>query len=214
MAALSAAGAAAAGLASAPAAQAAILYTDVADLTYNISSTGSIYFDLDQSSGVAPFASLSNFTGADFRLYGTSGNAEKPRIVGLNASSQIANSSDVTYLVNKFAANSPIGASYWLSSVGYLENNNSGYWQGNSGDAYLGLRLNAGGSNYRYGWARINYNDDPANSITLKDFAIEQNINIPILAGAGAGAVPEPGRAVLLALGLGGAALRRRRKAA
>jgi hypothetical protein len=211
MAALSAAGAAAAGLASAPAAQAAILYTDVADLTYNISSTGSIYFDLDQSSGVAPFASLSNFTGADFRLYGTSGNAEKPRIVGLNASSQIANSSDVTYLVNKFAANSPIGASYWLSSVGYLENNNSGYWQGNSGDAYLGLRLNAGGSNYRYGWARINYNDT-ANTNTLKDFAIEQTLNTPILAGAGA--VPEPGRAVLLALGLGGAALRRRRKAA
>ena len=110
-----------------------------------------------------------------------------------------------------FAFNAPISASYWLNGVGYLENGGTGYWQGFSGDAYLGLRLNAGGSNYRYGWARVNYND-PANTLTLKDFAIEQNINTTILAGAGA--VPEPSRALLLALGLGGAALRRRRKAA
>lgn len=212
MAALSAAGAAAAGLASAPAAQAAILYTDVEDLTYNISSTGSIYFDLDQSSGVAPFASLSNFTGADFRLYGTSGNAERPRIAGTSASNQFANDS-ASYLVPKFAANSSIAASsalYWPSSGGFLEFSGSGYWQGNSEDAYLGLRLDAGSGNFRYGWARINYNDT-ANTNTLKDFAIEQTLNTPILAGAGA--VPEPGRALLLALGLGGAALRRRRKA-
>lgn len=208
MAALSAAGAAAAGLASVPFARAAVLYTDIADFTYSISS-GNLYFDLDRSSGGPTFASNLNFTGADFHLFGYLGNNEKPSIEGTNSSNQIAISSDVSFLANMFAANSPIAASHWLSGVGYLENGGTGYWHGFSGDAYLGLRLNAGAGNYRYGWARINYNDT-TNTNTLKDFAIEQNINTTILAGA----VPEPSRALLLALGLGGAALRRRRKAA
>lgn len=210
---LSAAGAAAAGLASVPSAQAAILYTDFADLTYNISS-GNIYLDLDRSSGGPLFASASSFGGADFHLFGYNNNNEKPSIEGTNSSNQIAISSNVSYLVNQFAANSLIAASYWLSGVGYLENGGTGYWQGISPtqDTYIGLRLNAGSGNFNYGWARVTYNDT-LNTLTLKDFAIEQTSNTGINAGVGA-AVPEPGRALLLALGLGGAALRRRRKAA
>ncbi len=76
-------------------------------------------------------------------------------------------------------------------------------------NGFVGLRFQITGSTH-YGWARFTYDDATTGNLTLHDFAYddvaEQSIN--------AGAIPEPGSALLALAGLGGAALRRRRKAA
>ena len=217
MATLSAAGAAVASLASAPSSEAAALYTDNADLTLLATFGTGIYFDLDQSSAGPTYASNLNFAGQDFRLYfyrggSLGGETEKPSIVGATSAAQAASSG---IYASRLAANALISSSLsFSSSYRYLERSGSGPWQNSFGDAYLGLRIDAGGGDFRYGWARVSYSD-AANSMTLKDFAIEQQLNTGILAGDTVGApapVPEPGRMMLLALGIGGAALRRRRK--
>jgi hypothetical protein len=173
-----------------------------------ITTGGKVYFDLDRSGG----GPSSYYAGADFYASFLFSMPEKPLLNGGFGGGPGRHSlSDGGNNALRLALNSPITPSGSWVSFPYLEKNNVGPWQGTAGDAYLGLRLDAGSGNFRYGWARIDYND-AANSITLKDFAIEQTLNTPILAGD-VGAVPEPGRALLLALGLGGAALRRRRKA-
>ena len=79
------------------------------------------------------------------------------------------------------------------------------------GDAFVPLRINAGGGNYNYGWANINfiYNGDETFSSRITGFAFEDQINTPIEAGA----VPEPSTYALLALaGLFGAAVWHQRR--
>ena len=213
---LSAAGAAAAGLSCAPSAQAAVLYTDIADLTCSPSGTSTIFFDLDNSSGGPLFASPTTFSGYDFRLSfypGIFSATEKPAINGSLSGYILADGA----FAGKLASGSPIGAASTFArtldldvSAGAAGALPGGPWDGTVGDAYLGLRLDAGGGSFKYGWARIDYND-AANTLTLKDFALEQSLNTTINAGS---TVPEPSHGLLLALGLGGAALRRSRKAA
>lgn len=114
---------------------------------------------------------------------------------------------------------SSLGATWSGNAVRHLEYNGSGNSNGNwdgggMGFAALRIESNSSPGNYNYGWARINYDDTNA-TITLLDFAYETTMNQSIIAGdTGSGVVPEPSRALLLALGLGGAALRRRRQKA
>ncbi len=198
-------------LAAASTASAAIVVTDVSALPLTISTdatlTQSIYFDLDHSGGGSgPFAGTSEVAvpGYDFQIraqYGNSTMTEKP-VIGVNDSGVVD---------GKLAENDLIGAgSSWSPLTTYeLERDNVGPWQGTNGEGYLGLRLGSVGPDYLYGWALIDYQDD-ANTLTLKSFAYETELNQGILAGASA--VPEPENAAALAAMLSGSLLLRTRR--
>lgn len=74
-------------------------------------------------------------------------------------------------------------------------------------NAYYGIRADAGGGNYNYGWAQVS---TTLSSATLVQLAFETTANTAIKAGAGA--VPEPSSLALVALAGGGAARLRTRK--
>lgn len=82
----------------------------------------------------------------------------------------------------------------------------------NLSNVYLGLKIDAGGGNFNYGWVRFSTGPDSPpfgpTSITVLDAAYETTQNAGILVGA----VPEPSTAALLTLAGGAVALRRRRK--
>ena len=193
--------------ASVPSAQAGIniLYTDFPDLTMDV-VTQNIQFDLDHS-GAAPYATLnpsSTPLTKDFVLAWSGAATEN--VGALPA----LNKAIAGYYILKLSAGATIDSTLpWISGPTYFEFYDVGNWQG-GGEGYVGLRIQTG-ANFNYGWARVNYND-PANQMTLKDFAIERTLNTPILAGDTT-SVPEPSSALLLALGAGGMALRRRREA-
>ena len=191
--------------ASVPSAQAGIniLYTDIPDLNMDL-VTQTIQFDLDHS-GAAPYAQFNVPTaGNDFRLEGSGAATENVGAQGR------ANATIAGYYILKLSAGATIDSSLpWTAGPTYFEFYNTGIWQG-GGEGYIGLRIQTG-ANFNYGWARINY-DDAGNRMTLEDFAIERTNNLAILAGDTT-SVPEPSSALLLALGAGGMALRRRREA-
>ena len=191
----------------APSADASALYTDIADLTMSTVNEV-INFDLDHS-GASPYAALNAMpAGADFQLRSTGSTDVTTAIhFGGAAHAQIAG-----YYILKLAAGATIDASLpWDAGTTYFEFFDTGNWQGGA-DAYIGLRIQ-NGANFNYGWAHVNY-DDAGNQMTLKEFAIEQVANAPFSAGDTVGLpVPEPGTALLLAIGAGGMAMRRRREA-
>ncbi len=195
----------AAGFAAAPHANAAIDYYDPADLTISLGG-GSIYFDLDDSAG-GTLASTSSFTGADFRLNFPE-YTEQPGIFTWQGNSQFHYVYSGNYFAPKLAFNDSInlGSGFLVHfAFGSLEYY-GGPWDG-GGEGYLGLRLQDG-SSYRYGWARVNY-DDADDQLTLLDFAIERTLDTSINAGA----IPEPNHALLaLAAGAAGLGAWRRRK--
>lgn len=198
-------------LAAASTASAAIVVTDVSALPLTISTDSSldqsIFFDLDHSGGGSgPFAGTSAVAlpGVDFRIYAISGfdpTTEKP-VIGFNDSGVVD---------GKLAADDLIGAgSSWSPMTLYeLEDEDVGPWQGINGEGYLGLRLGATGPDSLYGWALIDY-QDTANTLTLKSFAYETELDQPILAGVTA--VPEPENAAMLAAMLSGSLLIRTRR--
>lgn len=74
-------------------------------------------------------------------------------------------------------------------------------------EGYFGIKLSQG-ANTHYGWARMTVND--SGSGTLHDWAYNATAGEGLYAGTQL-AVPEPSRAVLLAAGLLGLVMRRRR---
>ncbi len=74
--------------------------------------------------------------------------------------------------------------------------------------SYMGFRA-FNGSGYLYGWLEVTWDSTGAGQWQILSGAYESTINTAIAAGQGAASVPAPSPASLLALIVGGAALRR-----
>lgn len=212
-------------------ARSAVLYFNPADLTVDDTTAGTpgagIYWDLD-GSGLPPEARLSNFIGSDFALYFWE---PSPGAYLISLDAGIDHQQQVSGFISSGLSGSKVAKEYvqdeligpsatWFSYDGtyaadleYTGGSATGdpgddEWDG-TGTGFLGLRLNSG-SGFRYGWARISYNNAVGtHTVTLHDFAIwdvgDENKAL------GAGQVPEPGRAVLVWLGVVAMLVRRRR---
>jgi len=200
----------------APAAEAQIVYTNAANIT-TPSAASYLVFELG-SNGNPGSASTTFFSAAQFAL-SFDGSLDTPQL-GIRAANSAYFNPGSPWLEN-FSLNTAIspGLDWYVFAFDFsiFINNNtsaynsyvaSNYWvAGTTG--YVGLRIGAGGSDYRYGWAQISYNND--RSLSLHDFAYEQSINTAI--NAGAGAIPEPSTyAALAGLLAGGAAFYAKRR--
>jgi hypothetical protein len=124
------------------------------------------------------------------------------------------------YLMSQLASGATIDAgTTWLGeAVGGSGFTPTG-WNGINQSGYAGLRIDAGGGNFNYGWVALNWTESPEN-LTISGFAFENSYNTAILAGAqsgGSAAVPEPGQvaaSLLLLAGIAGYFAHRRRAAA
>ena len=195
----------------APPAEAGILHTDIPDLTMSTINE-LIDFDLDQS-GTSPYAILNGSpTGVDFRLRST-GVTDVTTAVSFNGA-QMAG-----YYLLKLSAGTTIDSSlpWHMGNVAYnvtyfefFDSDAGTGWQGGA-EGYIGLRIPDFLGGYNYGWALLNY-DDAGNTMTLKEFAIEQTVDTAIAAGDTGTVVPEPSSLALLALGAGATCLANRRR--
>ncbi|MEI7909533.1 MAG: hypothetical protein WCK77_07840 [Verrucomicrobiota bacterium] len=194
-------------LVSASAAHASLTTTDVSALDLTISTNtdgGTIYFDLDRS-GSAPYAGFvaGAVSGYDYSIHPDGSFNGKPT-VSATGSHSVQN--------NKFSSGALIGAEgTWGTSAVLDSGTVGGPWNGTNGEGYLGLRMSAGGSDYQYGWALLDY-EDGAGQISLKSFGYESVLNQSIGAGAGISAIPEPGNMSMLAALLSGSVLLRSRR--
>lgn len=188
-------------------ASAAVVYTDVPDLTVSVGQA--IFVDFG-ANGATGSVSTSNFAGADFVFRHAYSIADIPKIYFDGASS--GGSTDLVN--NGLAINLAPGTvlpgsnyfSHFQSALNNRGNNDANWAAGTTG--YLGFRINIG-SGTGYGWAQVSYNLD--NSLTIRDFAYESSggsISVP------AAAIPEPASATALAALLAGSAalLKRRRQ--
>ena len=82
----------------------------------------------------------------------------------------------------------------------------------NGASTYVGLRMDAGGGDYNYGWVNLTFTVN--NGAVVTGFAFEDQVNTAILAGdqGGPAAVPEPGTWAAAALLAGGATFLRWRR--
>jgi hypothetical protein len=207
---------AAAAVSGASVAQGAIVYFDVSPDKTLSGGTGSFDIGDINLSGVGSYDTSAS--GVRFVTDYPSGD-EKPRVVGHRV--QVATSGTVSdangLALSLFSEDASISTSSTWDSDGYFDSSQNGgtstAWRNVSPTTgFVGLRIDAGGGNYNYGWAQYTYND-VGNTLTLLDFAFESLVNTSIAAGA-IGAIPEPANAALLvaAGAVGVAALRRRRR--
>ena len=107
--------------------------------------------------------------------------------------------------IQKFSSGASIGHTtpvLWLNNPGFAENGYpAGHWNA-GGHGYAGLRLDAGGGNYHYGWVELNYNA-AADSVTVSRFAFESVVNAAAVTSA---AAPEPAQVASSLLLLSGVA--------
>lgn len=192
-----------AGLLAAPAAQAGVIYTP-ADSWITLSQNNPYYLNMDNT-GLAEFRfevmhSAIYPQGALWaHVWATGGG-----ILGQGAGK--------AYALGQSAVIGPSGN--WGLAAAKMGSQTSlgvrwGYWN-NVSDRFLGLRFPVGSDMWYYGWARLSVSVDPDAYYTahLTGYAYESVLNTAIHAPS----IPEPGTLGLLAGGILGLALWRRRK--
>ncbi|MAT68352.1 MAG: hypothetical protein CMJ58_02395 [Planctomycetaceae bacterium] len=179
---------------------AAVVYTDIADVTIT-QGEGPIYIDLNNDIGVA---GQNEFAVAAF--------ANSIRVNPYNLGPQ---SSEVltsgSYYVFSFAAGETIGPAAEAAAGGRFAGRVAGAYFYNFVDTggYVGLKWDFGGD-IHYGWARLDVTSANNGTATLFSYAYEDQPDTPIVAGDTG--IPEPASLALLAAGGGALALARRRK--
>jgi PEP-CTERM motif len=133
--------------------------------------------------------------GYDFGYYSSSAFGAIGFLNGQNAGNGYYNSSNTPlqygFLINELVSYQTGGPSY----IGVNEST-GGYWA---------VKFNAGGGNFNYGYVQV---DVTSSGMTFGMAGVETTPNVAITAGA----VPEPSALSLLAIGLGGLAILRRRR--
>ncbi len=178
-------------------AEAAVVYTDIADVTLNHGDTFSIDFDGDTVNDITISGGSTYFN-----------QISTGSVLGTSSINDNALALPAGFVVGPAPTTGSFGPGYDLwqkSDYGYYGN-----WI-NVSNRYLGVRFTIGGATH-YGWVRMStVNTD---TVTIHDFAYESLADTPIVTGITA--VPEPGTLALFASGAAGliALRRRRRKAA
>ncbi len=176
-------------------ADAAIVYTDVPDVTIT-QGQGPIYINLDNA-GQNEFAIAAFLSSVRVNPYNIGGQSSKVL-------------TSMSYYVNSFATGAAIGpASAEAGGARFAGRQVGPYFYNFVGtDKYVGLKWDVGGGNFNYGWARVDVTAANNGTATLFGYAYESTPNTAIAAGA----IPEPTSLALLAAGGGAAALMRRRR--
>ena len=118
-----------------------------------------------------------------------------------------------------FVTNAPINNSFsydasFYKNIATYDASTGDFAYGASGRVFLGVRKQSG-SDFNYGWIRIDVPTDTTNALKVIDWAYESTANTPILAGdmgPPPSAVPEPTSMAIFGLGALGLAYHNRRK--
>ena len=154
-----------------------------------------LYFD-GSAFSVAPY-SANNSTAHGWNIY------NDISMMGGGSGLLLWNSSNTFQWVTP----GPLAKDTLLGSGASLGGNNYYFpMYSSSSSAYWGLAYAVGGGNFNYGWVQLSY-DASTTTATFLGAAINTTPNQSILVGQ----VPEPSALSLLALGLGGLAILRRR---
>jgi hypothetical protein len=196
-----------AGLLAAPAAQAGVIYTP-ADVWITLTQNNPYYLNMD-SIGLA-----------EFRFNVTHGTYNPPYgalwahvwATGGGILGQVGGNK--AYALGQSAVIGPYANGNWGLAAAKMGSQTAlgarwGYWN-NVSDRFLGLRFPVGSDMWYYGWARLSVSVDPDAyyEAHLTGYAYESDLNTPIHVPG----VPEPGTLGLLAGGILGLAVWRRRK--
>ena len=154
-----------------------------------------LYFD-GSAFSVAPY-SANNSTAHGWNIYNDTS------MMGGGSGLLLWNSSNTFQWVTP----GPLAKDTLLGSGASLGGNNYYFpMYSSSSSAYWGLAYAVGGGNFNYGWVQLSY-DASTTTATFLGAAINTTPNQSILVGQ----VPEPSALSLLAIGLGGLAILRRR---
>jgi len=172
-----------------------ISYSNTITYPQNSSGQEQLYFD-GSAFSVAPF-SANNSTSHGWNIYNA------PPMMGQPGGLLLWNWGNTFQWVTP----GPLAKDTVLGSGASLGGNNYYFpMYSSSSSAYWGLAYAVGGGNFNYGWVQLSY-DASTTTATFLGAAINTTPNQSILVGQ----VPEPSALSLLAVGIGGLALVRRR---
>ncbi len=168
-----------------------IVYVDIPDFTLNLGDFGILDLDGD---GVIDFGFILDSQGADWTFI--QGFGYLSALSYGNPSNQMAGYAGAFLpYASAFASGDLIGpdlnflsSTYNLAFIASLYSGSTFGAFGDGTDKFIGVKFDIGGT-LHYGWMRVNCTVDPV-VFTLKDWAYDDEANVPIPAGATATPLP------------------------